>query len=71
MLTLLCQSSPVALQRGKYALAAMESMGFGEALAFAETQIAVASSTADAREGLQAFNERRKPNWALPGDDRG
>jgi enoyl-CoA hydratase/carnithine racemase len=56
--------SPVALQRGKYAIAAMEAMAFGEALAFAETQIAVASATADAREGLQAFNERRPPRWA-------
>ena len=55
--------SPVALQRGKYAIAAMEWMGFNEALSFAETQIAVASSTADAREGLAAFNERRPPRW--------
>jgi 1,4-dihydroxy-2-naphthoyl-CoA synthase len=55
--------SPVALKRGKYAIAAMEWMGFAEALSFAETQIAVASATADAREGLAAFNERRPPNW--------
>jgi methylglutaconyl-CoA hydratase len=57
--------SPVALKRGKYAIAAMEWMGFTEALTFAETQIAVASNTADAREGLAAFNERRLPRWAL------
>lgn len=56
--------SPVALKRGKYAIAAMEWMGFTEALTFAETQIAVASSTEDAREGLAAFNERRAPRWA-------
>jgi hypothetical protein len=60
----LCQMSPVALRRGKYAIAAMEAMSFDEALAFAETQIAVASSTDDAREGLAAFNERRPPRWA-------
>ena len=61
--------SPVALKRGKYAIAAMEWMGFTEALTFAETQIAVASNTADAREGLAAFNERRPPNWvAIPGE---
>jgi enoyl-CoA hydratase/carnithine racemase len=57
--------SPVAVQRGRYAIAAMEWMGYTEALTFAETQIAVASSTADAREGLQAFNERRPPRWAV------
>ncbi len=59
----LCEMSPVALRRGKYAIAAMESMGFSEALAFAETSIAVASRTDDAEEGLAAFNERRKPRW--------
>ena len=59
----LCEMSPVALRRGKYAIAAMESMGFSEALAFAETSIAVVSRTDDAEEGLAAFNERRKPRW--------
>jgi methylglutaconyl-CoA hydratase len=59
----LCEMSPVALKRGKYAIAAMESMSFAEALAFAETSIAVASRTNDAEEGLAAFNERRKPRW--------
>jgi enoyl-CoA hydratase/carnithine racemase len=59
--------SPVALRRGKYAIAAMEAMEFHEALAFAETQITLASRTDDAREGLAAFNEKRKPRWAAPG----
>lgn len=64
MIGRLCQMSPVALRRGKYAIAAMETMSFEEALAFAETQIAVAANTEDAREGLAAFNERRPPRWA-------
>jgi enoyl-CoA hydratase/carnithine racemase len=38
-------------------------MPFSEALAFAETLIAVTSRTADAEEGLAAFTERRKPKW--------
>ena len=57
------EMSPVALRRGKYAIAAMESMGFAEALAFAETLISVTSMTSDAAEGLAAFNEKRKPRW--------
>jgi len=61
------QLSPMALSRGKYAIAAMEHMAFHEALAFAETQIAVASNTADAREGLAAFNEKRPPAWTVRG----
>jgi enoyl-CoA hydratase/carnithine racemase len=55
--------SPVAMKRGKYAIAAMQQMAFHEALAFAETLIAVTSLTRDATEGLAAFNERRKPGW--------
>jgi len=57
------EMSPVALRRGKYAIAAMENMAFPEALAFAETLISVTSLTSDATEGLAAFNERRKPRW--------
>jgi enoyl-CoA hydratase/carnithine racemase len=62
----LCEMSPVALKRGKYAINAMESMSFHEALPFAETLIAVTSLTADATEGLAAFNEKRKPAWQEP-----
>jgi enoyl-CoA hydratase/carnithine racemase len=63
LLAKLCELSPVAVRRGKYAIAAMERMTFAEALAFAETLIAVAALTGDAKEGLAAFNERRKPRW--------
>lgn len=56
-------ASPVALKRGKFAIAAMEALGFAEALAFAEAQIAILSRTGDAREGLAAFNEKRSPRW--------
>ena len=55
--------SPVALRRGKYAIAAMENMAFAEAMAFAETLISVTALTNDATEGLAAFNERRPPRW--------
>ena len=61
--------SPVALRRGKYAIAAMERMAFPEALAFAETLISVTSLTNDATEGLAAFNERRKPRWQQENSD--
>jgi enoyl-CoA hydratase/carnithine racemase len=64
----LADMSPAALRRGKYAIAAMERMAFPEALAFAETQIAVTALTRDATEGMAAFNERRKPNW-IKGED--
>jgi len=65
----LSEMSPTALRRGKYAIAAMERMAFSEALAFAETSIAVTALTRDANEGLAAFNERRKPHWTQGTDD--
>ena len=44
----LCEMSPVALRRGKHVIAAMQSMDFAEALAFAEGQIALVARTDDA-----------------------
>jgi enoyl-CoA hydratase/carnithine racemase len=57
-------ASPSALRRGKQVIFAMEMMAFNEALAFAEAQIALASRSGDAEEGIAAFNEKRKPRWA-------
>jgi len=65
LLDLLAKGSPAALRRGKYAMHALESMSFDAALAFAESQIALASQTNDAREGLAAFKDKRTPHWAL------
>jgi len=59
--------SPAALRRGKQAIFAMEMMAFNEALPFAEAQIALCAASTEAREGLQAFNDKRKPRWAEPG----
>jgi enoyl-CoA hydratase/carnithine racemase len=56
--------SPLALRRGKQAIAAMQTMAFGEAIAFAEAQIALASRSSDAAEGIAAFNEKRPPRWS-------
>lgn len=55
--------SPAAIRRGKYAMAAAADMGFEQALAFLEGQIVLAAQSDDAREGVAAFNEKRKPQW--------
>ena len=55
--------SPTAIRRGKYAMRAISAMSFDEAIAYTESQIALLAMTEDAREGLAAFSEKRKPIW--------
>lgn len=62
----LCAGSPVAMRRGLAMLRRIEGLDADSALAFAEAQIALASMSDDAREGLTAFNEKRPPRWATP-----
>ena len=63
MVTDLLAASPIAVRRGKYAMRAVEGMGFHEMMAFTETALVPMIQTEDAREGLAAFNERRPPRW--------
>jgi methylglutaconyl-CoA hydratase len=55
--------SPTAIRRGKYAMRAIASMSFDESIAYTESQIALLAMTEDAKEGLKAFGEKRKPIW--------
>lgn len=55
--------SPTAIRRGKYAMRAIASMSFDESIAYTESQIVLLSMTEDAKEGLTAFAEKRKPSW--------
>lgn len=59
----LLAASPIALRRGKYAMRAVEGMSFHQMMAFTESNIGPMIQTRDAREGLAAFNERRRPQW--------
>ena len=55
--------SPTAIRRGKYALRAIASMSFDEAIAYLESQVALLAMTSDAKEGLASFAEKRPPVW--------
>ena len=55
--------SPTAIRRGKYGIRAIASMPFDESIAYPESRIALPAMAEDAREGLKAFGEKRKPSW--------
>src|SRR6202008_5080915 len=59
----LIDKSPTAIRRGKYAIRAIAAMSFDQAIAYTESQIALTAMTEDAKEGLKAFAEKRKPAW--------
>ncbi|GAA4326053.1 enoyl-CoA hydratase/isomerase family protein [Pigmentiphaga soli] len=59
----LADKSPAAIRRGRYAMRRIEAMSFEESISFTESQIGLVSMTKDAREGLLAFREKRKPVW--------
>src|SRR5450755_526290 len=63
LISRIVDKSPTAIRRGKYAMRAIASMSFDESIAYTESQIALLALTEDAKEGLNAFGEKRKPSW--------
>jgi enoyl-CoA hydratase/carnithine racemase len=63
LLARLLDKSPAAIRRGLYTMKKIETMAFEESMSFTESQIALFTLTEDAKEGQQAFKEKRKPQW--------
>jgi len=59
----LAAKSPQALQIGKTALYAMQDIPYHESIDYLSELFASLCSTEDAIEGVQAFLEKRKPDW--------
>ena len=57
----LASKSPIGLKIGKKAFYAMADMPFEEAVDFLSAKIAEVAATEDAKEGITAFLEKRKP----------
>ena len=64
LLARVVDKSPAAIRRGLYTMKRIEAMAFEEAMSFTESQIALLTLTEDAREGQQAFQEKRPPRWS-------
>jgi enoyl-CoA hydratase/carnithine racemase len=59
----LASRSPTAMRLGLRAFAAQDDLALDAALPMLRDKLAEALGTDDAREGLTAFLEKRKPNW--------
>ena len=59
----LAQKSPIGMRLGKQAFAAVADMPFEEAVQYLSTQLTAVSETEDAKEGIAAFLEKRRPNF--------
>jgi enoyl-CoA hydratase/carnithine racemase len=59
----LAAKSPVVMRLGHDAIYRQQDMGFGDALEYLRSQLSLALSTEDILEGVQAFFEKREPNW--------
>jgi len=59
----LAGKSPLALQMGKEAYYGMADLEYGKALAYSNELFAALCMTEDAKEGVEAFLQKRKPQW--------
>jgi enoyl-CoA hydratase/carnithine racemase len=55
--------SPTAIRLGLRAFAAQDDLALQDALPLLRNALGEALGTDDAREGLTAFLQKRKPNW--------
>jgi enoyl-CoA hydratase/carnithine racemase len=59
----LAEKSPLALQMGKEAFYGMADLEYGKALSYSNEVFAALCMTEDASEGVDAFLNKRKPEW--------
>jgi len=59
----LADKSPTAMRHGRYAMRRIGSMPFEELVAFTQAQMGLVMLTQDAKEGIAAFREKRRPVW--------
>ena len=63
LLARVLDKSPTAIRIGKQAFHAMRDMSVESSLEYAQVMVPTMASTQDAKEGITAFQEKRKPVW--------
>jgi enoyl-CoA hydratase len=59
----LAGKSPALMKLGKDAIFRQQDMAFGDAIDYLRSQLTIAFSTEDIQEGVEAFFEKREPEW--------
>jgi enoyl-CoA hydratase/carnithine racemase len=59
----LASKSPVLMRLGRDAMYRQQDMSLDDALEFLRSQLSLTFSTEDIQEGVQAFFEKREPEW--------
>ena len=59
----LAGKSPVMMRLGKEAMFRQQDMALADALDYLRSQLTIAFSTQDIQEGVNAFFEKRPPEW--------
>jgi enoyl-CoA hydratase/carnithine racemase len=60
----LAAKSPILMRLGKDAIRRQDDMAYDDALDYLQGQLSLVLATDDAKEGVQAFLEKREPVWA-------
>jgi enoyl-CoA hydratase len=61
----LAAKSPLLMRLGKDAIDATRDMSLPDALSALQSQLALAFTTKDIREGVAAFLDKREPRWTM------
>jgi enoyl-CoA hydratase len=59
----LASKSPVLMRLGHDAMYRQQDMALDDALDYLRSQLSLTFTTEDIQEGVQAFFEKREPNW--------